>query len=153
MLFLCLAKYYRKFIKSFSKIASSLSNLSDKKGQVLKWDEACVVAFNELKKLLSSSKVVKYSEFDKEFEMHMDASGFAIGNVLMQDGHLMAWKNCKLTGSQLRWQTNEKKLYAVVHCLESWRHYVGGKKTKVFTDNISFKYLYTKVQATPKELR
>ena len=30
---------------------------------------------------------------------------------------------------------------------------MGEKKTKVSTDNISFKYLETKAQATPKELR
>ena len=30
---------------------------------------------------------------------------------------------------------------------------MGGRKTKVFTDNISLKYLDTKAQATLKELR
>ena len=87
------------------------------------------------------------------FEVHTDASGFAIGGVLMQDGHPEAYESRKLTDSQLRWPTHEKELYAVVHCLKSCRHYVGGRKTKVFTDNISLKYLDTKTQATPKELR
>ena len=68
----------------------------------------------------------------------------------MQDSHPVAYESRKLTGSQLRWPTHEKKLYAVVHCLKSWRHYVNGRKTKVFTDNISLKYLDTKAQATPK---
>jgi hypothetical protein len=36
---------------------------------------------------------------------------------------------------------------------KSWRHYVGGEKTKVFTDNISLKYSDTKAQTIPKELR
>ena len=58
-----------------------------------------------------------------------------------------------MTGSQLRWPTYEKKLYAVVHCLKSWRHYVDESKTKVYTDNVSLKYLDSKAQATPKELR
>lgn len=55
-------------------------------------------------------------------------------------------------GDQLRWSTHDKELYIVVHCLKSWRHYVGGKKTNMFTDNISLKYLDTKAEATPKEL-
>ena len=97
--------------------------------------------------------MLKYPEFDKEFEVHTDASSFAIGGVLMQDGHPVAYESRKLTGSQLRWPTHEKELYAVVHCFKSWRHYVGGRKTKVFTDNISLKYLDTKAQATSKELR
>jgi hypothetical protein len=71
----------------------------------------------------------------------------------MQDGHPVAYESRKLTGSQLRWPTHVKELYAVVHCLKSWRQYVGGIKTKVFTDNISLKYLDTKAQATTMELR
>ena len=80
-------------------------------------------------------------------------SDIAIGGVLMQDGHPVTSGSRKLTGSQLRWLTHENQLYAVVHCLKSWRHYVGGKKTKVFMDNILLKYLDSKAQATPKELR
>jgi hypothetical protein len=95
---------------------------------------------------------LKHSEFDKKFEVHTDESGCVIGGIFMQDGHLVAYENRKLTGSQLRWPTHEKKLYAVVRCLKNWRHYVGGKKTKVFTNNISLEYLDKKIQATPKEL-
>lgn len=79
--------------------------------------------------------------------MHTDASGFAIGRVLMQKGRPIAYESRKLTGSQLRWPTYEKELFAVVHCLEVWRHYLGGRETKVFTNNISFKYFETKAQA------
>ena len=97
--FLGLANYYRKFIKNFSKVALPLSNLLGKEGQVLKWDENCDKAFAELKTLLSTADVLKYPEFDKEFKVHTDASGFAIGGVLMQDGHSVAYESRKLTGS------------------------------------------------------
>jgi hypothetical protein len=120
--FLGLTNYYPKFIRNFSKVASPLFNLLGKEGQVLKWDEDFEKAFEELKTLLSMAGVLKYSEFDKEFEVHTDASSFAIGGVLMQDGHLVAYESRKLTGSQQRWPIHEKELYAVVHCLKSWRH-------------------------------
>ena len=58
-----------------------------------------------------------------------------------------------MTGSQLRWPTYDNELYAVVHCFKSWRHYVDESKTKVYTDIISLKYLDSKAQAIPKELR
>ena len=41
----------------------------------------------------------------------------------------------------------------MVHCLKVWRHYLGGRETKVYTNNISLKYFESKAQATPKELR
>ena len=131
--FLGLANYYRKFIKNFSKVASSLSNLLGKEGQVLKWDEECDKTFLELKTLLSTAGVLKYPEFDKELEVHTDASGFVIGGVLMQDMHPVAYKNRKLTDSQLRWPPHEKELYAVVHGLKSWRHYVRALKFSLTT--------------------
>ena len=135
------AKFYRKFIKNFLKVASYLSNLWGKEGQPLRWDETCANAFNELKTLLSTAKILKFPEFDKEFEVHTDSIGFAISGVLMRDGHPIAYESRKLTRNQLRWPTHEKKLYAVVHCLQSWWHNVGGRKTKVFTDKILLKYL------------
>lgn len=61
--FLGLANYYRKFIKNFSKIASPLSNLLGKEGQLLKWDEAYV--------LTNSKCSYQQREFDKEFEVHV----------------------------------------------------------------------------------
>jgi hypothetical protein len=130
--FLGLANYYRKLLKKISKVTSPLSNIFGKEGQPFKWDETCENVFNELKKLLSSAGVLKYFEFDKKFGVHTDASDFAIGGVLMQDNHPIAYESCKLADSQLRWRTHEKELYAVVHGLKSWRHYIGRMKTKIF---------------------
>lgn len=96
---------------------------------------------------------MRYPDFGKDFEVHMDASRFTIGGVLMQEGRPIAYESRKLTGSQLRWPTHEKELFAIVHCLKVWRHYLGRIEMKVFTDNISLKYFETKTQATPKELR
>jgi hypothetical protein len=45
---------------------------------------------------------VTIPDFAKPFEMHMDASGFVIGGVLMQEGDLIAFKSKKLAGAQLR---------------------------------------------------
>lgn len=84
--------------------------------------------------------------------MHTNASGFNIGGVLMQGGHLVAFGSQKLMGSQQRWPRYEKELYAIVHCLKAWKYYMGGIKTKVFMDNISLKYLHTKAQPTSKNL-
>ncbi len=44
------------------------------------------------------------SDFDKDFEIHFDASDFAIGGVLVQDGRPMAFesKEAKETWSVMR---------------------------------------------------
>lgn len=42
--------------------------------------------------------MLKFLEFDKPFEVHMDVSDFAIGGVLMEDGWFIAYENKKLDG-------------------------------------------------------
>ena len=79
-----------------------------KEGQVLMWDKNCDKAFLDLKTLLSTASVLKYPEFDKKFEVNNKASGFAIGGVLMQDDHPVAYESRKLMGDQLRWSTHDK---------------------------------------------
>ena len=90
----------------------------------------------------------KFPEFDKPFEVHTNASDFAIGGVLMQDGRPIAYENKKLDGCQRRWSTHEKELIAVVHCLKTWQYYLGLHKT-----NVSLKYFETQAQVSAKQLR
>jgi hypothetical protein len=40
--------------------------------------------------------VLKLPNFNKDFEIHSDASDFAIGGILVQDGRLVAFENKKL---------------------------------------------------------
>ncbi len=43
--------------------------------------------FEDLKNKLSSAPILKFLDFTKLFEAHIDANDFAINGVLMQDGH------------------------------------------------------------------
>jgi hypothetical protein len=72
--FLGLASYYRKFIKNFAKIAVPLTNLLKKSAITYEWEEACDEAFGTLKGILVKASVLKLPDFDKEFEIHSDAS-------------------------------------------------------------------------------
>ena len=89
--------------------------------------------------------MLKFLEFDKPFEVHTNASDFAIGGVLMQDGRPIVYESKKLDSHQRRWPTYEKELFAVVYCLKTWQHYLGLHKTKVYMDNVSLKYFETQV--------
>jgi hypothetical protein len=55
------------------------------------WDGTCDEAFETLKGILVKAPMLKLSDFDKDFEIHFDASDFAIGRILMQKGRLMAF--------------------------------------------------------------
>jgi hypothetical protein len=140
--FLGLANLYRKLIKYFFALAKSVPDLLKIEG-LFKWKNEQQSVFNLLKRKLLLALILQFLDFAKLFEMHMDASGFVIGAVLMQEGHLITFESKKLVGAELRWSIHEKELFAVVSCLKAWQHYLGSHKTKVFIDNISLRYLET----------
>ena len=76
--FMGLAGYYRRFVEGFSKIASPITNLQ-KKGTQFDWTEKCQQAFNELKRRLTTTPVLKVPNMDKDFVVCTDASGEGLG--------------------------------------------------------------------------
>ncbi|KAL3688559.1 hypothetical protein R1sor_014868 [Riccia sorocarpa] len=150
--FVGLAQWYRKYIMSFSRIVKPLTDWTAK-GVRIVWNQVATDAFARVKQILASEPVLKLPEFDKPFEVHTDASNYAIGGVLVQDGRPVAYESKKLSERESHWPTHEKELYAIVYCLKKWQHYLGLHKTKVYTDNISLKYFETMDRVTPKLLR
>jgi hypothetical protein len=98
--FLGLASYYRKFIKNFAKIAASLTNLLKKSVVTYEWERACDEAFKTLKGILVKAPVLKLPDFDQNFEIHSDASNFAIGGILVQEGRPVAFESKKLSETE-----------------------------------------------------
>ena len=81
--FLGHARFYRRFIKEFSRIAKLLSNLLVQ-GIPFEFDEQCMRAFSVLKNKLVSAPIVVAPDWDLPFELMCDASDYAIGAVLGQ---------------------------------------------------------------------
>ena len=79
--FLGLAGYYRRFIEGFSKVATSLTQIT-KKWQKFEWTKKCENSFQELKKRLLTSPVLALP--NGHFVVFCDASKMGLGCVLMQ---------------------------------------------------------------------
>jgi len=151
--FLGLASYYRKFIKNFAKIATPLTNLFKKSSKTYEWNEACNEAFETLKGILVKALVLKLPDFDKDFEIHSNASNFVIEGILVQDGRLVTFESKKLSEMERRWPTHEKEMCAIIHCLKTWGHYIGSKDVVVWTDNVTLKYFATQPKFLSKQVR
>ncbi|PKI46331.1 hypothetical protein CRG98_033274 [Punica granatum] len=140
--FLGLANYYRRFIKGYSNITVPLTDLL-KKARAWEWTDECQAAFDRLKRVVTDEPVLTLPCYGKPFEVETDASDFAIGGVLMQDGHSIAFKSRKLCDVERRYMVQEKEMMVVVHCLRTWRHYLLGSKFVVRTNNIATSYFKT----------
>ncbi|MCO5612508.1 hypothetical protein L7F22_066776 [Adiantum nelumboides] len=124
-----------------------------KGSQNLKWTPEAQKAFEEIKVVMTTLPVLKLPEFDKPFEIHADASRIPLGGVLMQEGRPVAYLSKKFFDREKRWASHEQEMYAIVYCLDQWRHYVLDKHTKVYTDNVSLKYFQTQPKLSPKQMR
>ena len=88
-----------------------------KKGKGWIWSQECQQAFDTLKKAITKEPVLSFPDLNKPFELHTDASDFAIGGVLMQEGHPIAFESRKLNDTERRYTVQEKEMTAVIHCL------------------------------------
>nr|GEZ22680.1 putative reverse transcriptase domain-containing protein [Tanacetum cinerariifolium] len=70
---LCLAGYYRRFVKGFSKIAKSITKLNQNKVK-FDWDDKEEVAFQLIKQKLSSAPILALPEGSKDFTIYCDDS-------------------------------------------------------------------------------
>jgi hypothetical protein len=80
-----LANFYKKFINDFSTLVKPFIDLRKKEGS-FKWKDKQQNVFALLKGKLWSAPMLRFSDFIKSFEVHIDASGFVISGVLMQEG-------------------------------------------------------------------
>ncbi|GJR17233.1 putative reverse transcriptase domain-containing protein [Tanacetum coccineum] len=83
--FLGLAGYYCRFIENFSKIAKSLTILTQK-SKTFEWGEEQELAFQTLKDKLCNAPVLALPDGPKDFVVYCDASGIGLGCVLIKRG-------------------------------------------------------------------
>ncbi|GKE59556.1 putative reverse transcriptase domain-containing protein, partial [Tanacetum coccineum] len=81
--FLGLAGYHRRFIEGFSKIAKSMTKLTQK-GVKFDWGDKHEAAFQLLKQKLCSAPILALPEGSKDFVVYCDASHKGLGDVLIQ---------------------------------------------------------------------
>ena len=80
--FLGLARYYRKFVEGFSKIAAPLTKLT-RKDVKFYWVDACIQSFEELKDRLTSAPILALPNRRDGFVVYNDAFQQGLGCVLM----------------------------------------------------------------------
>ena len=89
----------------------------------------------------------------RPYEVHTNASDFAIGGVLIQDGYLIVFKNRKLNEIGQKYKIQEKEMTVMVHYLRTWRHYLLGSRFVVKIDNVATSYFQTQKKLSPKQVQ
>ena len=94
--------FCRRFVPNFALLALPLTRLL-KKAAIWKWTDVESTAFNELKEKFQTYSFLAYPDFNKEFEVHTDASAYAIGAVISQGGQIVSTTSRKLSDAETRY--------------------------------------------------
>jgi hypothetical protein len=103
-----------------------------------------------MKRKISQAPVLTLPNLQNPFEVETDASGYAMGAVLMQGGRHVCYHSEVFHGVVLNYPTYDKELYALVQDIKKWKHYLMGKETIIHTDHQPLQYLQaqSKLQQT-----
>ncbi|GJU26912.1 putative reverse transcriptase domain-containing protein [Tanacetum coccineum] len=126
--FLGPTSYYRRFIEGFSKIAKSMTKLTQKK--------------------------VKFDwEGSEDFIVYCDALIKRLGLVLMQREKVITYASQQLKIHEKNYTTHYLELGAVVFALKIWRHYLYGTKCTMFTDHKSLQHILDQKELNLRQRR
>ena len=113
--FLGLAGYYRRFIEDFSRLAATMTRLTQKEVK-FDWDDRCEKTFQELKRRLTTAPILIVPDRGQGYTVYCDASRAELGCILMQSGRVVAYGSYQLKNHEQNYPT---------------RHGVGGRSLRL----------------------
>jgi hypothetical protein len=143
--FLGAVQYWRRFIANFSFIAAPLHALTSVK-RSFQWEGKQQKTFDTLKGKISTAPVLALPDLQQPFEIETDASGYAMGAVLMQHRKPICFHSETFSQAVVNYPTYDKELYALVQSVKKWKHYLLGKETVIHTDHQPLEYLQSQTK-------
>ena len=147
--FLGFVSYFRRFIKDFAKIAHPLTQLLKQSAiKSLNWTPECNTAFEVLKDALIKSPILALPDLHKQYILHVDACGVALGAFLSQKLEtggevVIAYASRNLQPAELKFPIIEKEALALIWGINYFRSYLFGSKFLVYTDHKPLRYMAT----------
>ena len=143
--FLGFVGYYRRFIPSFTDVATPLVTLTGKDVQFV-WDSSCSTVFAALRAALIDAPILAFPTETGLYILDTDASNFGLGGVLSQiqndQEHVVAYCSRVLRPSQRRYCTTKREMLAAVAMCIQFRSYLRGARFTLRTDHKSLVWLH-----------
>ncbi|GJR85539.1 putative reverse transcriptase domain-containing protein [Tanacetum coccineum] len=130
-------KLYAKFIEGFSKIAKSMTKLTQK-GVKFDWGDNQEAAFHLLKQKLCSAPILALPEGSEDFVVYCGASHKGLGVVLMQREKVISYSPRKLKIHEKNYTTHDLELGS--EGAESWLPCYGDLRTVIMHESHKSKY-------------
>jgi hypothetical protein len=146
--FLGFCNFYRPFIRGFAHLARPLNELT-RKDTKWSWETRHQNAFDKLKTRVTTEPVLAHPILTDPFELEVDASGFAMGAVLLQKKtdskkHPITYYSKTLSTAERNYDVYNLELLAIVNALDHWRPYLAGSPHKIIIHSDHQNLLYWK---------
>ena len=139
--FLGTVNYCRMFMgPAFADIARPLVELT-KKETPFEWKDKHTAAVKTLKNLLINYVTLQVPDPSKPYVLRTDASGYAVGGVLEQDGKPLGYLSKKMSEAEQRYAIYDQELLALIRALEKWRRLLLVAPVTAYTDHRALQYL------------
>jgi len=151
-----LGNYYRRFIKDYGNIVAPLQRLTRKEVE-FEWGDEEQAALDKLKEAFCSAPILAYPDHEAgNFIIDTDASNYAIGGVISQvqngEERVIAYGSKCLSGSQLRWCTTRRELWAIFYFIRGpfWYYLESDREhlCTLRTDHAALRWLSTMSKTT-----
>ena len=146
--FLGCVGYYQRFIDGYAWKAIPLTKLL-KKDVEFNWNLERQKAFEDLKLALAKAPILSPSDWEREFHVTLDASGWCLGAILWQFD--LERRECpiyyasrQMSQAETKYSTTEREALAVIYACKKFWHYLLGYRIVFHMDHDSLKYLVNK---------
>jgi hypothetical protein len=144
--FLGVCNFHQQFIVNYAFFVEPLLVLL-RKGNKWRWTAELQCAFETLRAKFAEIIFLVHPDEEKGWVINTDASGKAIGSVLMQQNEhgsfsIISTASRVLKPVEQRYTTCEKELLSIVYALQRFKIHIYGRKVILYTDNQAITFLH-----------
>jgi hypothetical protein len=157
--FLGLAGYYRRFINQSATLATPLTDLT-KKTPEFRLTPQAQSTFEQIKDAMVRAPILVIHDTspNARYTMYTDASGFAVGVVMLQDQGIglqhVAYHARKMNKHEVHCHVHEQELLAVRDALLKFRCYLDGAAGfTVITDHDTLRHFFRQRDLSTRHVR
>ncbi|GJX10235.1 putative reverse transcriptase domain-containing protein, partial [Tanacetum coccineum] len=121
------------------------------KNKKFEWGDGQETAFQTLKDMLCDAPILALPEGAYDFVVYCDTSNQGFGCVLMQRNKVIAYASRQLKIHEKNYTTHDLELGAVVFALKTWRHYLYGTKSVIYTDHKILQHIFDKKELNMRQ--
>ncbi len=152
--FVDFVNFYWCFIKNFSKLVKLFTQLIWKDTSFV-WNEVCVEVFDNLKKQISSTSVLRHFDVKRQAILKIDAFNYVKDDILSQYDdenvlHSIVFYSKSMISAECNYHIYDKKLLAIIRCFEHWWFKLENTELSIqmFTDHQTLKIFMKNKQLT-----